>query len=144
HKVGIGVAALGVGWLVYRWVQQPRVGGDGRIQISGRAWVNIPFAFDSAQIPPESHTELERIAALIRGEPGLSILIRGHTDNAGSDEYNIELGAERAMSVYYWLIDAGVERSRLSFESAGESEPVADNATAAGRALNRRVEFVVV
>lgn len=95
-------------------------------------------------IPEASYPDLERIAALITGPPMLSVVIRGHTDDVGPEDFNLDLGSERAMAVYYWLVDAGVPQETLAIESAGEMEPIADNLTPEGQALNRRVEFVVV
>jgi OOP family OmpA-OmpF porin len=66
-------------------------------------------------------------------------VVEGHTDNTGSDAYNQALSVRRANAVLKYLVDAGVPASRLSAQGFGESQPVADNDTAEGRAQNRRV-----
>ena len=70
------------------------------------------------------------------------IRAKGYTDNVGSKAFNLELSRERAHSVMKWLVDHGVDESRLSAKGYGKSHPVADDRTEAGRAENRRVEIV--
>jgi len=70
------------------------------------------------------------------------LMIEGHTDSDGSTEHNQVLSQQRAESVKSYLVAAGISSSRLSVEGFGESEPVASNATATGKAQNRRVELV--
>jgi len=72
-----------------------------------------------------------------------NLIINGHTDNVGSDESNKILAEKRAAAVKAYLINKGVEASRLKSFGWGEEKPTADNNTAAGRTLNRRVEFIV-
>ena len=72
-----------------------------------------------------------------------NLIINGHTDNVGSDESNKILSEKRAAAVKAYLINKGVEASRLKSFGWGEEKPTADNNTAAGRTLNRRVEFIV-
>ena len=72
--------------------------------------------------------------------PTLAAAIAGHTDADGSDSHNQDLSERRAKSVVAWLVAHGIEASRLTPVGRGESEPIADNDTSAGRALNRRVE----
>ncbi len=79
---------------------------------------------------------------LLTDNPGLVIRIDGHTDNVGSDADNLKLSKNRAAAVRGFLEKAGITATRLSSEGYGESRPVADNATAEGRRLNRRTEFV--
>jgi OOP family OmpA-OmpF porin len=71
----------------------------------------------------------------------VSVEINAHTDNIGSDQFNQQLSEQRANSVVQYLINIGVEPSRLLPQGFGESHPVADNSSEEGRALNRRVEF---
>ena len=78
---------------------------------------------------------------LLKGKPDLRLEIGGHTDSQASDTYNADLSKRRAQSVVKWLTDKGINASRLTAEGFGESRPVADNDSAAGRALNRRVEI---
>jgi OOP family OmpA-OmpF porin len=83
---------------------------------------------------------LNAVLGLIKGRPGSNWIIAGHTDNQGSDRLNIPLSKARAASVVSWLTGHGIAANRLEPQGFGSTRPVADNATAAGRALNRRVE----
>lgn len=104
----------------------------------------ILFDYDSTKIKPESSTLIEEFAKAFRGElHGKRFLIIGHTDSAGSDVYNLELSRNRAQSVLQSLVDNGVDPSLLEATGAGESQPIADNNSESGRAINRRVEFIV-
>lgn len=104
----------------------------------------VTFELNSAQLTPEASTTLRRVAEALQGEPNLRAEIAGHTDSSGADEYNQRLSQERANSVLQFLVSQGIDRSRLVARGYGESQPVADNATAAGRERNRRVEFNVL
>jgi outer membrane protein OmpA-like peptidoglycan-associated protein len=76
-------------------------------------------------------------------QPGLILKIEGHTDSQGSDEYNMTLSQQRAESVKQYLVQAGVKPEIITTQGLGETTPVADNSTAAGRQKNRRVEIVI-
>ncbi len=102
---------------------------------------NIFFEFNSATLRPESLPELRRLAKFLHDHPEMHIEIIGHTDNVGSKEYNLRLSRQRAASVAHYLQQLGVAPERIRTIGKGESEPVASNATEAGRAQNRRVEF---
>jgi len=103
----------------------------------------IHFDTGSAKLRPDSLPALQAVLGLINGRPGSSWIISGHTDNQGSDQLNIPLSESRAASVMTWLTDHGVAANRLQPKGFGASRPVADNATANGRALNRRVEIAL-
>jgi outer membrane protein OmpA-like peptidoglycan-associated protein len=98
--------------------------------------------FDSnADVPrPESGATLDDLAALLGKEAGLRLLVEGHTDATNTDACHPDLSERRARSVVAALVKRGVEASRLQAKGSGRTRPVADNATAHGRALNRRVE----
>lgn len=102
---------------------------------------NIYFDFDSYQLRPESETELQKLFELFNHNPGLRVEIAGHTDDLGSDSYNLELSTRRAESVYNYLVQAGVERQSLSFMGYGESQPLVPNEDEISRQFNRRIEF---
>lgn len=104
----------------------------------------IEFDFDRATIRPESYPLLERIADAMKTHPSLQIEIRGHTDDRGSDEYNLRLSQRRAEAVVEALVHMGVERSRLRAVGFGKSRPLVDNTTEENRARNRRTEFVII
>ncbi len=104
----------------------------------------IYFEFDKATITPESRPDLEEAAKILIQNPTILVEIQGHTDSVGSDKYNQQLSERRAKAVVNYLVqDLGVEEIRLTAKGYGESRPVADNTTEDGRALNRRVEFVI-
>ncbi|MGQ9780438.1 MAG: OmpA family protein [Bacillota bacterium] len=104
-----------------------------------------PFDFDSAELRPEFHPILLQIAAILRANPDVKLKIVGHADAIGSVEYNRGLSLRRAKAVKDFLVKHGdIAPERLIMEGKGEEAPIADNATGAGRARNRRVEFVIV
>ena len=104
---------------------------------------NVFFATASFKLLPKSFKALNEVVSIMKADPTLMLDIDGHTDSQGSDEYNHTLSHNRAKSVSDYLISKGVEESRLKSTGYGEEKPVADNATAAGRAKNRRTEMTV-
>jgi outer membrane protein W len=104
--------------------------------------LKVLFDFDSAELRPESITELERVVTFMNDVPFAAALIEGHTDSVGSDAYNLKLSDRRAKSVYDYLTSRGVDPARLSSIGHGEAKPIADNATDEGRQLNRRVMLI--
>ena len=102
----------------------------------------VYFDFDSAELRPESITELERVVKFMNDIPDSTALIEGHTDSVGTDQYNLGLSDRRAKSVYDYLASRGVSPARLQSIGKGEANPVASNETAEGRALNRRVMLI--
>jgi outer membrane protein OmpA-like peptidoglycan-associated protein len=105
---------------------------------------NIFFDFDRYELLPESRIELDRWVDHLKNNPRLKIEIGGHTDNKGSKEYNQVLSENRARSVYNYLVEKGVDKSRLTYKGYGLSQPIDTNETEAGRANNRRTEFKVL
>jgi outer membrane protein OmpA-like peptidoglycan-associated protein len=109
--------------------------------------VEIPdtvlFDFDSSELKPEASEILDEVVEVLRLLPAEIAEIRGHTDDQGTAEYNARLSADRADAVRDYLVDAGIDASRLSTEGVGFDEPVASNDTEAGRAQNRRVEIIL-
>ena len=113
-----------------------RLENDGKVDLYG-----IYFDTDKATLKAESEGTLQQVLALLKGKPELRLEIGGHTDSQASDTHNLDLSRRRAQSVVKWLTDKGLAANRLQAEGFGESRPVADNETPAGRALNRRVEI---
>lgn len=114
---------------------------DGEIQIFGK----VQFKTGSAEIDQKSDPLLDQIAAAMTSNPGAArIRIEGHTDGSGDAAINQRLSEDRARSVERALIQRGVADDRLETRGYGESRPAAPNRTAAGRAKNRRVEFIIV
>ena len=106
---------------------------------------DINFASNAAVLEPESMAVLELFAAYLKEHPNMKIEIRGHTDNVGDDARNMDLSNERSYAVFEALTKFGVPRSQItSAKGYGETKPIGDNATDAGRAKNRRTEFVLV
>ena len=102
------------------------------------------FDFDKAVLKPEGRAKLDDLAGKLQGITLEVIIAVGHTDSVGSASYNQRLSVRRAQAVKNYLVSKGIEASRIYTEGKGESQPVASNATAAGRAKNRRVEVEVV
>lgn len=112
-------------------------------QTGSAAVYGIHFDSDSAKLRPDSTPALEAVLGLINNHPGSRWIIAGHTDNQGNSEHNQVLSQNRAAAVIAWLKAHGIDPSRLTPQGFGATRPVADNATANGRALNRRVEIAL-
>ncbi len=108
-------------------------------------WVLIGVNFDFAKtsIRPESLPILYNAAEILLTHPNISAEIQGYTDNIGSKSFNQKLSLERAQSVKDFLVAKGVSADRLTTVGYGEADPISNNKTAQGRALNRRIEFKV-
>lgn len=102
------------------------------------------FDFDKSAIKPEGRAALDNLADRIKGVKLEVVIAVGNTDSVGTDAYNMALGQRRAQAVKTYLVNKGVPADRIYTESKGKSNPVASNATAEGRALNRRVDVEVV
>ncbi len=102
------------------------------------------FARDRADLAPALATTLDRIASALTQAPGTRVQVFGHTDSMGRELYNLQLSIRRAEAVSEFLRSRGVALARLTADGRGEAEPIADNATEAGRARNRRVEIIVL
>ena len=105
---------------------------------------NVFFDTDKFELKPESEVELFKVISFIQNNPKIKIEIGGHTDNTGSEEYNLKLSENRAKAVYEFLINNGIEKSSLSFKAYGFLKPIEKNETPEGRAINRRTEFKVL
>jgi len=101
--------------------------------------------FDTAKatLKPASEATLQQVLGVLNADPALRLVVAGHTDSEGEDAYNQRLSEQRAEAVMQWLTGKGVDAARLTSEGLGESRPVADNGSDAGRALNRRVQLRV-
>jgi outer membrane protein OmpA-like peptidoglycan-associated protein len=105
---------------------------------------NILFETKSAQLQPISLIEINKLLQLLNENPTLRVQINGHTDNVGKPADNLKLSENRAKAVVDYLVGKGVDIKRLAFKGFGETKPIADNKTEAGRAQNRRTEFVII
>lgn len=105
---------------------------------------NVFFETGAATLKNTSKVELDKLVILLNDNPTLKIQINGHTDNVGSPESNQTLSLNRATSVMNYLIEKGVENTRLKAKGFGEKQPIDTNDTAEGKRNNRRTEFIVV
>lgn len=104
---------------------------------------NIFFDTDKYDLKPDSKAELDRLVALLKANPSLKIEVGGHTDSQGSADHNLVLSKNRAKAVYDYLVQSGITTATLSYNGYGQTKPIDTNDTDAGRANNRRTEFVV-
>lgn len=104
---------------------------------------NIQFAAGSNRLVTSSFKGLNDLAALMNNDASLLLSIEGHSDNTGDAARNKQLSEKRAEAVKEYLIKKGVAASRLTAEGFGSEKPIADNKTAAGRAINRRTELII-
>ena len=104
---------------------------------------NILFITGSAKLQKSSYKGLDDVAKIMSENPGMSLAIDGHTDYVGSEEMNQTLSDNRAASVKTYLVSKGVDESRITATGHGETMPIADNKTAAGRQQNRRSEMTL-
>jgi len=103
--------------------------------------LQVYFDNDSAQIKPESDPDLDRLVGFLVQSPGATGVLEGHTDSNGKAAHNLGLSQRRAEAVKAYLVAHGIPAARLSTTGYGQTKPIADNATAEGRAQNRRVVF---
>jgi OOP family OmpA-OmpF porin len=99
----------------------------------------VTFATSSATLTPQDRLLLDSIATILRQRPQFMVEVVGHTDSTGPLPYNFDLSERRAASVKDYLVSQGIPGDRLTSRGAGPNEPIADNDTPEGRALNRRV-----
>jgi outer membrane protein OmpA-like peptidoglycan-associated protein len=103
----------------------------------------ILFDVDRANLKDGYKTELTELSTILNKYADTNILLAGHTDSTGGDEYNLELSKKRALSVSNYLVTQNVNSARIATEGYGKSSPIASNDTAEGRAQNRRVEVAI-
>ena len=102
------------------------------------------FDVDSAVLKPGGYKDIDRSAVILNRYPETSLLVEGHTDSTGSEDYNLKLSEKRAMAIQNELISQNVDPARIQILGFGEAKPIADNNTESGRQLNRRVEVVII
>jgi peptidoglycan-associated lipoprotein len=104
---------------------------------------DIYFEYDSAALIPEARDVLKRKAEFLRGNPNVSVIVEGHTDDRGTVEYNLALGERRAASAMSFLVDLGIPESRLTTISYGKEKPANPGHNETAWAANRRVHFEI-
>ncbi len=102
---------------------------------------SVLFDFNKADIKPKGYPMLDAIVVIMEKNPAMSVELQGHTDNVGSEAYNMDLSMRRSNAVANYLVDKGILRNRMATTGFGYKSPVALNGTGFGRALNRRVEL---
>lgn len=105
---------------------------------------NIFFDFDKATLKQVSYIELNNLISFLKTNPTVRIRLCGHTDSKGNAEYNKILSSNRAKAAYDYLVSKGIKADRLEHVGYGKDQPIADNKTEEGRAMNRRTEFIVI
>jgi len=106
----------------------------------GKAYANIQFEFDSSVLKTESYPILDATSADLKSS-GAVVELDGYASSEGTAAHNMRLSKDRANSVKTYLVNSGVAAKKLKVKAFGETHPIADNSTDAGRVLNRRVEF---
>ncbi len=105
---------------------------------------NIYFPAASPKFLPQSYPELNRLVMFLKQNPNIRVCISGHTNNIGTREELVELSLKRAQAVENYLVEHGIDESRLEIKGYGPSRPIADNSTPEGRRLNQRVEVEII
>lgn len=151
--IGAGVGAVGgYAWSKYmenKKAEMQRATAGSGVQVTqtpdNQLKMEVPgdFSFDvgRADIKPNMRPILDQFAQGLGNQPNTEVRVVGHTDSTGSDALNDRLSIERAESVRNYLVNRGVNAQRIVVSGRGSREPIADNATEAGRARNRRVEI---
>ncbi len=117
--------------------------GEG-INVTFDEQSGVYFDINKSDIKGKSAETLQRLAGIFKEYPKSNILIEGHTDSTGGDDYNMILSKQRAQAVTNYLIDQGIDAGRFTTKWYGESQPRFDNSTPEGRSKNRRVELGIV
>ncbi len=106
--------------------------------------IGVNFAFDKSDLLPESYPVLDQAVKLLNEKPAAKVEIEGYTDYIGTAAYNQELSLDRAQTVKTYLVSKGIAASRLTTIGYGKNDPVANNDTEDGRAMNRRIVFRII
>ena len=104
---------------------------------------DVLFESGKYNLSNDAQLKLAKLSGIIQAHPGLNLAIEGHTDTTGSADFNLKLSQQRADTVRQFLISQGLSADTITSKGLGQDNPIADNATVAGRKLNRRVEIIV-
>lgn len=115
----------------------------GGVEVPGQ-FTAVYFDYDSAVIKDSERSKIEAVADHLKKNPATRLIVEGHCDERGSNEYNLALGERRALAVRAYLIGLGIEGDRIQTKSFGEERPVAPGHDESAWRLNRRGEFVLV
>lgn len=139
----IGVGVIGAAALIWYLVRRNRK-PQAEQKVLKDAYDNLQFELGKATIKPISFPSLDVLAQTLKDAPDWKLRITGHTDNTGSEPFNLKLSKARAEAVKGYLVSKGIDPTRITTDGLGSSKPIASNATAEGRNANRRVEFLIV
>lgn len=139
----IGVGVLGAAALIWYLVKRGRK-PQAEQKVLKDAYDNLQFELGKATIKPISFPSLDVLAQTLKDAPDWKLRITGHTDNTGSEPFNLKLSKARAEAVKGYLVSKGIDPTRITTDGLGSSKPIASNATTEGRNANRRVEFLIV
>ena len=117
---------------------------SGTMRAKAALATKIFFEYDQADLSEEARTVLDAKVALLRKNPGVRLMISGHADERGSDDYNIALGQRRAAVAKRYLTDQGIDPSRIQITSYGEERPAISGASEEAFRQNRRDEFEIL
>lgn len=117
--------------------------GEG-INVTFNEDAGVYFDTSKSNVKGTSATTLDKLAGIFKEYPKSNVLVEGHTDSAGPDDYNMNLSEQRANSVTSYLINQGIDGTRFTTKWYGENQPKGDNTTKEGKATNRRVELAIV
>lgn len=147
QKIALVAGALVLGatiaYILWRRKNKPSLEEPKEQKVLKDAFDNLTFETNKDIIKKESFPYLDELANTMMESPSWTLRIIGHTDNVGKDDFNMDLSLRRANSVKKYLVSKGVNESIITSEGKGETMPIATNDTKEGRALNRRVEFVI-
>jgi outer membrane protein OmpA-like peptidoglycan-associated protein len=104
---------------------------------------NVLFDFDKSDLKPAGKTEVDKLAGEMKAHPGDKVVVEGHTCDLGTPDYNMALSQRRASSVKAYLLQQGVDASRVSTQALGLTRPAVPNTSEENRKLNRRAEFKI-
>jgi outer membrane protein OmpA-like peptidoglycan-associated protein len=113
-------------------------------EVLKKAFNNLEFASAKDIIKQESFSSLDELAELMKKKPNWRLKISGHTDNQGGKATNMKLSEKRAKAVQNYIVSKGITADRFKLEWFGQTKPIADNKTEAGRQKNRRVEMLII
>jgi outer membrane protein OmpA-like peptidoglycan-associated protein len=126
-------------------IQPPKADAlKAALEKDGHIALHIHFDFGKATLRPDAQPILAQVEKLLRDNPALKLSVEGHTDDVGGQDVNLKLSQGRAAAVVGALVKSGIAEDRLRSAGHGADQPIADNATAEGRAKNRRVELVKI
>lgn len=140
-KIIIGAVIIAIaGYFIWKKILKPKP----EQKLLRDVFDNLNFETGKAVIKDSSFSYLDELAKVLIEDPTWNLKIVGHTDNSGSNALNLKLSKARAEAVKKYLVDKGINSTRIETNGFGEDKPIAPNTTPAGREKNRRVEFTII